>query len=170
MKKGIVVKVTDVKVEVFKWSTEPWRVGLNHLRAGGEGQLGVVTVETDEGVSGNAFLRSPEHTASSLIQYLKPIIMGADPQDIGSLWRRMWKMNRAAAIAGIGALDICLWDINGKVAGQPIHRLLGTCKEKVPVYSSTAFHETTEEYVEEALVFKDKGWLAHKIHPHGDPA
>ena len=164
------MKITNVKVELFKWSTAPWRVGLSHLRAGGEGKLGVVTVETDEGVSGNAFLRAPEHTAPNLIQYLKPIVMGANPQDIGSLWWRMWKMNRAASIASIGAIDICLWDINGKIANQPIHRLLGTCKEKVPVYSSTAFHETTEEYVEEALLFKDKGWLSHKIHPHGDPA
>ena len=164
------MKITNVKVELFKWSTAPWRVGLSHLRAGGEAKLGVVTVETDEGVSGNAFLRAPEHTAPNLIQYLKPIVMGANPQDIGSLWWRMWKMNRAASIASIGAIDICLWDINGKIANQPIHRLLGTCKEKVPVYSSTAFHETTEEYVEEALLFKDKGWLAHKIHPHGDPA
>ena len=115
------MKITNVKVELFKWSTTPWRVGLSHLRAGGEGKLGVVTVETDEGVSGNAFLRAPEHTAPSLIQYLKPIVMGANPQDIGSLWWRMWKMNRAAAIASIGAIDICLWDINGKISGQPIH-------------------------------------------------
>ena len=164
------MKVTDIRVEIFKWSSKPWRVGLNHLRAGGEGQLGVVTIDTDEGVSGNAFLRAPQHTAPGLIQYLKPIVMDANPQDIGSLWRRMWKMNRAVSIAAIGAIDICLWDINGKKAGQPIHRLLGTCKERVPVYSSTAFHETTEAYVEEALEFKEKGWLAHKIHPHGNPA
>ena len=39
-------------------------------------------------------------------------------------------------------------DINGKIANQPIHRLLGTCKESVPVYSSTAFHETKEQYAE----------------------
>ena len=60
-------------------------------------------------------------------------------------------------------------DINGKITNQPIHRLLGTCKETVPVYSSTAFHETKEEYAEEALIFKNKGWTAHKIHPHGNP-
>ena len=78
-------------------------------------------------------------------------------------------MNRQASIQAIGAVDICLWDINGKVAGQPIHRLLGTCKDAVPAYSGTAFHETAAEYVEEALRFKDLGWTAHKLHPHGEP-
>ena len=79
-------------------------------------------------------------------------------------------MNRSVSTYVIGAIDICLWDINGKIANQPIHRLLGTCKESVPVYSSTAFHETKEQYAEEALIFKNKGWTAHKIHPHGNPA
>ena len=63
-------------------------------------------------------------------------------------------MNRSVSTYVIGAIDICLWDINGKIANQPIHRLLGTCKESVPVYSSTAFHETKEQYAEEALIFK----------------
>ena len=50
-------------------------------------------------------------------------------------------------------------DINGKIANQPIHRLLGTCKESVPVYSSTAFHETKEQYAEEALILRIKDGL-----------
>ena len=64
---------------------------------------------------------------------------------------------------------MCLWDINGKLAGQPIHRLLGTCKDAVPAYSSTAYHATREEYAEEAVRFQQRGWTAHKLHPHGEP-
>ena len=81
----------------------------------------------------------------------------------------MWKENRSVYTNVIGAIDICLWDINGKVADQPIHRLLGTCKNEVPAYSSTAYHETIEAYAEEAVLFKELGWGAHKLHPHGDP-
>ena len=44
----------------------------------------------------------------------------------------MWKLNRSASTNVIGAIDVCLWEINGKLAGQPIHRLLGTCKDSVP--------------------------------------
>ena len=82
---------------------------------------------------------------------------------------RCGSLNRSVSTNVIGAIDICLWDINGKVAGQPIHRLLGTCKSQVPAYSSTAYHETVEAYVEEAVRFKENGWTAHKLHPHGTP-
>ena len=166
------MKITNVKVDLCNWHTEPWVTGSG-TAFGGTVQLGVVTVETDAGISGNAFMGSSmagaEHYVRELIQFGKPLLMGSDPQDIGSLWWRMWKKNRAMSTHAIGALDVCLWDINGKLAGQPIHRLLGTCKHAVPAYSSTAYHATSEEYVEEALRFQQSGWTAHKLHPHGEP-
>ena len=166
------MKITNVKVEMFNWKSEPWKTGVG-TTFGETRQLGVVTVETDEGVSGNAFLGSSRmganHFAPGLIEFIKPIVMGRNPQDIGAIWWDMWKMNRSVSTYVIGAIDICLWDINGKIAGQPIHRLLGTCKDSVPVYSSTAYWETKEEYAEEAVRFKEMGWTAHKIHPHGEP-
>lgn len=166
------MKITNVKVEMFNWKSEPWQTGVG-TTFGDTRQLGIVTVETDEGVSGNAFLGSSRmganHFAPGLIEFIKPIVMGRNPQDIGAIWWDMWKMNRSVSTYVIGAIDICLWDINGKIAGQPIHRLLGTCKDSVPVYSSTAYWETKEEYAEEAIRFKEMGWTAHKIHPHGNP-
>ena len=166
------MKITNVKVDMFNWKTEAWKTGVG-TTFGDTRQLGIVTVETDEGVSGNAFLGSSrmgaDHFVKGMMEFIKPIVMGRNPQDIGAIWWEMWKMNRSVPTYIIGAIDICLWDINGKIAGQPIHRLLGTCKESVPVYGSTAYHETTEEYAEEAIRFKEMGWQAHKIHPHGDP-
>ena len=166
------MKITNVKVEMFNWRTDPWHTGVG-TRFGGTRQLGVVSIEPDEGIEGNAFLGSSglgaDHLAPGLIEFIKPIILGRNPQDIGALWWDMWKMNRLVSTYVIGAIDICLWDINGKISNQPIHRLLGTCKDSVPVYSSTAFHETKEEYVEESILMKESGLTAHKIHPHGDP-
>jgi L-alanine-DL-glutamate epimerase-like enolase superfamily enzyme len=166
------MKITNVKVDMFDWTTQAWKTGVG-TSFGNTRQLGVVTVETDEGISGNAFLGSArmgaDHYAPALIEFAKPLVMGRNPQNIGAIWWDLWKQNRSISTYAIGAIDICLWDINGKIAGQPIHRLLGTCKETVPVYSSTAHHDTIEAYVEEALRFKEKGWTAHKIHPHGLP-
>ena len=166
------MKITNVKVELFDWTTAAWKTGVG-AQFGSTRQLGVVSVETDAGIVGNAFLGSSrvgaDHFAPGLIEFIKPRIMGKDPQDIGAIWWDMWRQNRSVSTYVIGAIDICLWDINGKIANQPIHRLLGTCKHSVPVYSSTAYHEHVEDYVDEALQFKEKGWSAHKIHPHGEP-
>ena len=162
------MEITNVKVDVFDWPTPEWKVG-SHMRFGGKRLLGVVAVETDEGVSGHAFLSRPDHHAQPLIDVIKPRVIGKNPQDIGAIWKDLWKQNRAVSTFAIGAIDICLWDINGKVAGQPIHRLLGTVREEMPVYSSTAWWDTPQEYAEEALKFQSEGWTAHKIHPHADP-
>ena len=166
------MKITNVKIDMFNWKSAAWKTGVG-TSFGKTQLLGIVTVETDKGVSGNAFLGSSRqganHFAPGLIEFIKPILVGRDPQDIGAIWWKMWKMNRSVSTHVIGAIDICLWDINGKIAGQPIHRLLGTCKDAVPVYSSTAYHETKEAYVEEAIKFKEMGWTAHKLHPHGEP-
>jgi len=80
----------------------------------------------------------------------------------------MWKQNRCVSTDAIGAVDVALWDIAGKTAGLPIHRLLGTCRHSVPAYASTAWHPTIQAYVEEAEHFRSLGWRAYKIHPDGN--
>ncbi len=166
------MKITKVKVDLCNWRSDPWKTGVG-TRFGQTKQLGIVTVATDEGIAGQAFLGSShvgaDHYVKGLMEYIQPMIMGRNPQDIGSIWWDMWKANRSVSTQAMGAIDICLWDINGQIAGQPIHRLLGTCKDKVPAYSSTAYHETAAAYAEEALHFQSLGWTAHKLHPHGEP-
>src|SRR5207244_4316764 len=74
----------------------------------------------------------------SLIQFLKPVVMGQNPLDRERLYQGLWQRNRATTYRAIGAVDIALWDIAGKVAGQPIHRLLGSYRDSVPAYASSA--------------------------------
>ena len=47
------MKISNVKVDLCNWHTEPWKTGVG-TAFGGTVQLGLVTVETDAGVSGNA--------------------------------------------------------------------------------------------------------------------
>ena len=110
---------------MFNWESESWKAGARLRRRPFEGtrQLGVVTVETDVGINGNAFLgnsrKGADHFALDLIKFMKPLIMDRNPQDIGQLWWEMWKMNRSVSTRIIGAIDVCLWDINGKINLTP---------------------------------------------------
>ena len=166
------MKVTDLSVTMIRWKTPPWKTGSGPF--GGEKLLGVLTVYTDEGVQGHAFLGSSRQGADAfvgpLMEFVKPILMGRNPLDIGAIWSRMWKLNRSVSTYAIGAVDVALWDIAGQVAGLPIHRLLGTCRDSVPAYASSPWHSSPEEYAEEAIHFRSLGWTAYKIHPHGVPA
>src|SRR5207244_5214908 len=96
-------------------------------------------------------------------------VLGQDPMERERLYQAMWQKNRGTTYRAIGAMDIALWDIAGKAAGQPIHRLLGSYRESVPAYASSAVLPTKEAYAEEALRFKAEGWTAYKIHTPTDP-
>lgn len=165
------MKIIDLSVTMFNWKSAVWRAGRGSF--GGHRLLGVVTVQTDAGVEGHAFLGSSRQGADAyagpLIEFVKPAIMGANPLDIGAIWHRLWRMNRSVSTEAIGAVDVALWDVAGKVANLPIHRLLGTCRDRVPAYASSGWLPTPEAYGEEAQHFKTLGWPAYKIHPHGIP-
>ena len=165
------MKITDLNVIMVNWNSGPWATATASF--GGTRQLGVVTISTDEGVEGHAFLGSSRQGADAyvgpMMEFIKPAIMDRNPLDIGSLWAGMWKNNRNVSTNAIGAVDVALWDIAGKVAGLPIHRLLGSCRDRVPAYASSGYLTTPEDYAEEALHFKDLGWPAYKIHPHAVP-
>ena len=166
------MKISDLKLTLFEWSFSPWKTGVG-TTFGGIKQLGVLTIYTDEGIEGYAFLGSSGQGADAfvgpLMEFLKPLLIGRNPLDIGAIWYDMWQQNRRVSTNAIGAVDVALWDIAGKASNLPIHRLLGTCRDKIPAYSSTAYHATPEEYVAEAQHFQALGWTAHKIHPHGEP-
>ena len=169
------MKITDVTLTLFAWRDIPTtQYGRHTGRFGGESQLGLLTVRTDAGVEGHAFLGSAMRGAhldgASLIQYLKPVVLGADPLDRERLYQAMWQRNRATTLRAIGAMDVALWDIAGKVAGLPIHRLLGAYRDRVPAYASSAVLESPKAYADEAARFKAEGWPAYKIHPPTDPA
>jgi len=168
------MKIIDVTLTLFAWSNIPATTYGRHTgRFAGKSQLGLVTIRTDEGVEGHAFLGSAMRGAhldgESLVQQLKPLVMGQDPLDRERLYQALWHRNRTTTYRAIGAMDIALWDIAGKVAGLPIHRLLGSYRDQVPAYASSAVLGSKEEYAAEATKFKSEGWTAYKIHPPTDP-
>src|SRR5207302_11085576 len=92
-----------------------------------------------------------------------------NPLDIGAIWLDLWQQNRNVDTRSICAVDVALWDIAGKVANLPIHRLLGTYRESAPAYASSAVMSRPQDYAEEALMFREAGWTAYKIHPRCVP-
>ncbi|MCH8223898.1 MAG: mandelate racemase [Chloroflexi bacterium] len=168
------MKIENLTITLFKWEGIPTtRYGKQTGRFGGESQLGLVTVTTDEGVEGHAFLgsasRSAEYDAQALIDYLKPMVMGGDPTDRERLYDGLMMRVRNTGYRSIGAVDIALWDIGGKVAGLPLHRMIGSYRTSVRAYASSSVHPEPATYADEAAGFKAEGWTAYKIHPPTDP-
>ena len=43
------------------------------------------------------------------------------------------------AVHAIAGIEVALWDIRGKMTGQPVHKLLGGFTDRVRVYASGSF-------------------------------
>lgn len=113
--------------------------------AGYRAGVAIVRVETDAGLVGHGETLMGLFCAGAappIVAYYRPLLIGADPLEIGAAWRRMfdssvWWGRAGAATSVLGAIEIALWDIAGKVAGVPCYRLLSeTPRASVPVYAS----------------------------------
>lgn len=99
-----------------------------------------VQIDADEGASG---LFGPlfEETAVIILKKLAPHLLGADPLAFERLWDVLYRQDRHARkgyeMMAISAVDCALWDLRGKVFGQPVYRLLGgPTRDQVACYAS----------------------------------
>jgi L-alanine-DL-glutamate epimerase-like enolase superfamily enzyme len=164
------MKITDVTLTLFKWEGLPI---LQYSPANpvitGTSQLGLLRIETDAGVTGESFLgasmRGAQVDCWSLMQFLKPVVMARDPFDREAIYHDLMRRQRATTLRAIGAVDVALWDLAGKVAGLPLHRLMGACRDSIPAYASSPGLPSPQAYADQALEMKEKGLAGYKIHP-----
>jgi L-alanine-DL-glutamate epimerase-like enolase superfamily enzyme len=166
------VKITDVTLTFFSWDGLPSiSYGLTIHSRGGSSLLALLTILTDEGVTGYSLLgsaiRSAEVDGRLLIRILKPILIGQDPLDRERIGQKLWASARATSVRVVGAVDTALWDLAGKAANMPIHQLLGSYRHSLPAYVSSPLYSSDREYCDEAVRYKSQGIQAYKIHaPH----
>jgi len=103
-----------------------------------------VIVRTSAGVSGIGEVSPMNAAAAALLvrDAFAPLLVGMDPLAIDRCWDRLYYATYKQGVMGlqpeaIAGVDIALWDILGKVAGMPIHSLLGgKRRDSVRVYAS----------------------------------
>ncbi|WP_327005315.1 mandelate racemase/muconate lactonizing enzyme family protein [Dactylosporangium sp. NBC_01737] len=129
------------------------------------------TVDGLEGIGEAYGLPEPRVTATIVGQLLAPMLVGRDAGASEALWELMFGAQAGAGRTGgfyleaISGVDLALWDLRGKAAGQPVHRLLGgPVRTTVPVYASPIpFLPSTAQSVQTALSFVDNGFHAVKL-------
>lgn len=99
-------------------------------------------IETDEGVVGwgEPVIEGRARTVEAAVHELSEYLVGQDPSRINDLWQVMYRAGfyRGGPIlmSAIAGIDQALWDIKGKVMGQPVYELLGgLVRDKMKVYS-----------------------------------
>ena len=162
------MKITEVRAfPVGVALDEPLQWGAMKVEVKG-GIL--VRVSTDEGVEGigeAGFSAEYFPTVGPIINdQLGPMLVGRNPLDIAAIWQdmlnatHMWG-RRGIETYAVSGIDIALWDILGKVAEQPVYRLLGAAKSRVKAYYAPSL-KPTAEIVDESLAAVETGLPRHE--------
>lgn len=163
-----IVAVNTHLVPIPAQTPYQWRQGL----PGSEPALtgAIIQVITDAGIEGYAMTSRGVIVADIVERRLAPELIGADPLQKEWLWHRLWELDRIEELPlyALGLIDIALWDITGKVAGLPVHQLLGGFRTKIPAYASTVTFGSIEEYLDVADQCLALGYPAIKLHAWGD--
>ncbi|HLK44238.1 MAG TPA: enolase C-terminal domain-like protein, partial [Thermoleophilia bacterium] len=148
-----------------------WRRGL--LGSAPDGEAAVLRIGTDDGLAGVALATRPGMAAAvaDLVdRVLRDELVGADPLQREYLWHRIWEIDRTEELPlpALGLVDIALWDLAGRLVGQPVWRLIGGFRTRIPAYASTVTFKDTAEYLDVAMQCLELGYRAIKLHAWGD--
>ncbi|HVV94517.1 MAG TPA: mandelate racemase/muconate lactonizing enzyme family protein [Hyphomicrobiales bacterium] len=124
-------------------------------------------IETAGGLVGHGLtaITDAQVVAAAIDRVAAPALAGEDAMAHERLWDRLyWRMaprgQTGYALHAIAALDIALWDLKGKALGQPLWRLFGGARDKVPLYTTFGF----DFFDRDELAAAAKAWLARGHH------
>src|SRR6266568_7508127 len=98
----------------------------------------LIRVDTDAGITGYGEAGSSGPMARARLQTMKPLLVGKDPLLIEVHFHQMTTLMHTymAHIPTISGIDMALWDLAGKLLGQPVSALLGgPFRDAIPMYS-----------------------------------
>ncbi len=139
-----------------------------------------VRVLTDEGIHGwgEAYTQADRDRAIvAHIEAMAGYLVGRSPFAIKHFSQVMhldYAVRRPAMdfFSALSGLEQALWDIVGKVAGQPVYNLLGgPCRDRVRVYANGWYRGTQapDDYARQAVATVERGFSALKFDPFSDP-
>jgi mannonate dehydratase len=129
-----------------------------------------VKITTDQGVHGigDATLNGREKSVVSYLEdYLLPMLIGRDPQQIEDIWQYFYRgaywRRGPIGMTALAGIDVALWDIKAKLANMPLYQLLGgRSRDRIMVYSH-ANGSDLDSTLEAVAKAKAKGYKAIRV-------
>ncbi len=138
----------------------------------------LIRIETDEGITGYGEVDTSPEVGKAVIDAemshstcygLREILRGKDPQDIEQIWETMYRKTNyygrlGVVMHAISGVDMAVWDIMGKAAGRPVHKLLGAsyCSD-ARAYASLLMPDSVQEVREAVRRYVGEGFTAVKL-------
>ena len=161
------VKITAVKTYLLKTELKrAFGVSISVPLDKTRGTL-LVKIETDAGIVGWGETAPIMGARGAIVAHLAGRLVGQNPLRYRYLLRQLWGRVFHNALA-VGALEMALNDVRGKLLGKPVAELFGgRLRDKVPVYASAMNYlegaEPEDHYPEEAVALVEQGYQALKM-------
>ncbi len=133
----------------------------------------LVKITCDDGTFGWGEGYGPAGVIKAGVEFFRELLIGGNPLETESLWQTMYLRSldyarRGILLSALSAIDVALWDLRGKILGQPVSVLLGgRRRQSVRTYASGMYFTETESLSErlaqEALGYKEQGFNAMKM-------
>ena len=172
------MKITNVEAFVLdtgKNYPDPSVAGEAH----GVRFVSVLKISTDEGITGWSDVETQPHVGQAIVdaplggqigfESLRAALLGEDPLERERLWQKMYRYmayygRQGAGMHMLSGADLALWDIAGKVCGQPVCKLLGAkYRDRVKAYASTLFRPTPDDMKRAVAGYLAQGFRAIKF-------
>jgi D-galactarolactone cycloisomerase len=165
------MRIAEVKTHVleaplsqpFSWSFQGTKVRASCI----------VEIVTDDGIVGWGECFGPARLNAAVIAAFRPHLVGADAGATEAVWQTLYNQFRdqgqkGITITALSGVDIALWDIRGKQAGLPVHRLMGgPLRTRVQAYATGTYRrdegDPFEYVVEEVRSYVDDGLPGVKL-------
>ena len=160
------MKITKIRSIPLMGKTP--EAGWNHEVEPEENIMTLIEVETDEGIMGYGSSYTSQALVDGALKLLRPWVIGEsaiEPERVCEKLHQMafWQGRGGTVTHAISGIDIALWDILGKVTGQPVARLLGGYyRDRIKPYASVLFDkpERLQSKLEEVI---SRGFKAIKL-------
>ena len=164
------MKISKVQIDVIERDTGLLKVKDERSGIGGKITQGVLRLFTDEGIEGNAFIADQAQPSDQRItvidQILRPKIMNMDITHREWLWSELESIPGENIYQSWSAIDVALWDLEGKRLNKPIYSLLGGKNDEIELYATyPPRHDNPAGFIREAEQLLEEGFSAYKIHP-----
>jgi len=167
------IELTSFTIQAPNIGTDRSGAGVRYVPGPGETQIRfAIRLFADDGLVGEYVPpRGRAKIIMAACEFLAHGLIGKPALHREQHYRAMRLATKHVGEVGIGALDIALWDLAGKLHQQPIYRLLGGYREKLPAYASTMFGDDQKPglssagaYADFAQQCKEMGYPAYKMH------